>query len=357
MLKMALDNGATAVIDEVIDQSPDDVIEAPKLMDDTIRDTLRDLQSKGAVIEDSPSSKETPATSEEKAQRIRDEQGKFTPTGKQEVPLVPVTPAEVPADTAAVAPNTWKKEAAATWASLPPAAKTEIARREADFHKGIEGYKQAAGFGQAMERAMTPYAQTIQSLGLTADKAVGELMAADHTLRYAPQAQKNAFFAELAHRYGIDMPGATEAHQNINPQVMELQQRTMRAEQQLQQFQQSGERQQNDALNSEINAFANDPAHSHFPAVVGHVQALLQAGQATGLEDAYEQAVWANPTTRGLLLAEQQATARTEADQKAKAARQSSSVNTRTRTAMPTGQPIGSMEDSIRDTYRRLTNA
>jgi hypothetical protein len=71
---MAIENeGATAVVEE---QTVPAVEVAPqeKSMDDTIRETMQSLKERGADI---PA--ETPEAPEEKAQRIRDEQGKFSP--------------------------------------------------------------------------------------------------------------------------------------------------------------------------------------------------------------------------------------------------------------------------------------
>jgi hypothetical protein len=87
------------------------------------------------------------------------------------------------------------------------------------------------------------------------------------------------------------------------------------------------------------------------------MSALLQAGQAKDLADAYEQAVYANPTTRAAVLQQQAAAQREEAAKKAQAARAAASVNVPRRPAMPTAQPIGSMDDTIRETFRRLTGA
>ena len=70
---MALeDQAATGEIDEVIEVTPE-VVE-PKSMDDTIRDTLRNIQDKGGELDTSEATTDTP---EEKAQAIRDKQGKF----------------------------------------------------------------------------------------------------------------------------------------------------------------------------------------------------------------------------------------------------------------------------------------
>lgn len=50
------------------------------------------------------------------------------------------------------------------------------------------------------------------------------------------------------------------------------------------------------ALGEEITAFAADPAHPYFDEVTGDIAVLISAGHS--LADAYEKAVWANPTTR-----------------------------------------------------------
>lgn len=86
--------------------------------------------------------------------------------------------------------------------------------------------------------------------------------------------------------------------------------------------------------------------------------ALLQAGLAKDLNDAYAQAVYANPATRAAV-SQQQAKAQREASaQKAAAAKQAASVNVRSRPALAADVPAGqSMEETIRAQLRRLTSA
>lgn len=360
---MALENeGATPDVEQVIDQTTDtQTLEAPVSIDDTIRNTLAEIRGRGEGGE--VGNPDAPDTPEEKAQRIRDEQGKFAKGAPPVVGADPANPAAATATPAGtppdVAPNTWKKEAAAMWATLPPEVRAEATRREADFHKGIEGYKQAAGFGQAMERAITPYAATIQGLGITADKAVSEIMASDHVLRYGTPQQKQAKAIGLLQSYGIDIAGlqAPLQQENIDPNVKQLQDQVQQLTGWIQNQTQQGQQQEVASLNSEIATFSADPKHSHFESVKGHMAALLQAGQATSLADAYEQAIYANPATRQLVLAQQQAEQRAEAAKKAQAARGAASVNTRARSSMPVSQPIGTMEDTIRAKLRELQGA
>lgn len=346
-------NGATAEVEKI----ESEVIEQPKSMDDTIRETLQSLRDKGSTLDTSGAA---PEDHIEKAQRLRDTQGKFS--GKTPIEIVdkaaPVAPVAPPTpDPTSAAPNTWKKEAAEKWALIPPEARAEIARREADIHKGIEQYRSAAGFGQTMERAIQPYAATINGLGMTADRAVGELMANDHVLRYGTAEQKQAKAIGLLKSYGIDVAGLaapTAEPQYVDPTVAQLQKTVQEQQQWITNQTQQGQQAASQALDSEIATFAADPKHSHFEHVQGHMAALLQAGIAKDMPDAYEQAVMANPQTRALVLAEQQAAALKEKTKTAQAAKNAASVNTPRRTALPSAQPIGSMDETIRSTLRNI---
>jgi hypothetical protein len=340
-----LDSGATTEIENI--EIPE---EQPMSMDDTIRDTLRSIQEKNAEIPAEQS--EVPLDASQKAERIRDAKGKFA-----EKPLIadPNKPENAPAEIKA--PNTWKKEAQDAFIKADPLIRAEVERREADFHKGIEQYRNAASFAQNIERAITPYIQTIKSLGLTPEVAISELMAADHKLRYGSAAEKTAYLAQLAHNYGVDLTQSAQTQQKIDPRVYQLEQENIKYRNFLQNQQLMGERQQEQTLNSEIAQFAADPKHSHFESVKSHMAALLQAGQAKDLSDAYEQAIYANPTTRATVLQQIAIEQREENAKKAQAAKNAASANLRKRPSMPVSKPIGTMEDTIRDTFRRLTGA
>ena len=339
---MSLENeGATAEVEQ-LEAEP-----VVKSMDDTIRDTLRSLQDKNETQEVESSA---PQTLEEKAQRIRDTQGKFSTNEIK--PLDESAP--VVAETRA--PNTWKKEAAEKWATVDPIIRAEVERREADFFKGIEGYKTKAQFADSMQNAMAPHMQTINSLGVSPEKAISELMQTDAQLRYGSPQQKQALFFQLAQNYGVDL-GQVQNITSNDIGIANLQQENFNLKSDARNRELQGKQQEEATLYSEINSFSADPKHSHFENVKGHMAALLQAGQAKDLSDAYEQAIYANPTTRALVIAEQQTTAREEASKKAQAAKTAASVNVRARPAMPIQMPIGTMDETIRATLRKLQSA
>jgi hypothetical protein len=87
---------------------------------------------------------------------------------------------------------------------------------------------------------------------------------------------------------------------------------------------QSQQQQQQETLNSEIQSFAKDAVH--FEAVREDMAALLQAGRAKDLKDAYDMAVYANPQTRQALLEQQRQEALKQAQKEAIAARAKSAA-------------------------------
>lgn len=336
---MLENEGATADVEEV-------EAEAPKSIDDTIRETLQSLRERGMepagdIGEDVPDA--PPDTTPDTP---RDEQGKFAKAP------------EAPPETRA-APNTWRKEVAEKWGTLPPEVQAEVERREADFHRGIEQYRQAAQFQQDFGRAIQPFEATLRSTGLDPVGAVTQLMATDHLLRYGQPQEKMAKLQQMARYYNVDLGqvGSYEP-QAVDPQVAQLQQQVQQLSSYLQQQQLQGQQAEQYSLNSEIAAFASDPNHGHFEQVREHMAALLQAGLAKDLHEAYAQAVYANPTTRAAVSQQEARAAREEAAKKAQVARQAASVNVRSRPALPTDVPAGqSMEETIRATLRRVTGA
>jgi hypothetical protein len=71
---------------------------------------------------------------------------------------------------------------------------------------------------------------------------------------------------------------------------------------------------------SKVQSFRADPAHPYFNDVAPRIEGLLKAGAAKDLQDAYDQAIWADPTIRQQLMSAQAEEAkRTQAADVAKA--------------------------------------
>lgn len=364
-----LDDAATGLDAQdlaVIDNEGGGMTAPEESMDDTIRNTLREIQARDAA----PTEDDAAA-----AQRARDAAGRFAKTDPAVADPAATDPAVVdpavndpalidprvndPAVNEDRAPNGWKREVAAEWTKLPPAVRAEINRREGDFHKGIQQYRAAAGFATAMEKVITPYAATLRQLGIGADRAVAELMAADHVLRNGAPNEKVAYFAQLARNYGIDLGQTQEAYQRTpaeDPRVAQLERQLGEVTGYLRQSEQAKQNAADEALNSEIAAFRSDPVNKHFDLLRPQMSALLASGAAANLREAYDQAMGANPATRAELLKQQDAQRRAALDAEAKRSREAASVNTRRRAPAVVSEFVGkTMEETIRHNLRRMT--
>lgn len=278
------------------------------------------------------------------AERARDEAGRFAkvekaekaaPVEKAGQPSEPVEsikpaaitpPVDAPAPVEAKrAPSSWRPAAAAEFDKLPPHVQDEVLRRETDFHKGVEGYKQHAELGRTFERVIAPYAQLLQQNQMTPDVAVAHLLEAEAKLRTGTPEQKATYFAQLARDYGIDL-GVAQQMPIPDPYTSQLEQRLNLLQRQQNDWLEAQRREQTDKLNSEIQAFASDPSRSHFEAVRDDMAALIQTGRANDLATAYDMAVYANPKTRAALLEQQRLVAVKQTQSQAQAQRAKSAA-------------------------------
>lgn len=206
-------------------------------------------------------------------------------------------------------PKSWRKELAPKYEALDPDIQAEVHRREEDIFKGIEQYKSKAEAAQSFEAVMQPYMPTIQQLGITPQAAVGALMSADHKLRFGTDAQKVAVISELIQNYRVPFDPA-----NPPAQADPTQQEIARLNDELRSLKQAQEQASLTPYVNAVNAFRT--AHEHYDQLEPQMLALIQAGAAKDLDQAYEQALFAHPELRQQALAKQR-----EADQAAEAER------------------------------------
>jgi hypothetical protein len=262
----------------------------------------------------------------------------------------------------------WKKAALAEWEKLPPAVRAEVERRENDFHKGIEQYKDRATVAQEWERTCQPFMATISSFGVTPQVAAQELFKADHLLRYSPTPQKVQMLMKIAGDYGVDLQTLANGIQQIageqvwqqqnpmDPRTQQLQTRVNQLEQQLNTTQQQRVAQETSSIDGEIAAFAADPDHEHFGILQKDMAVLLQNGMAKDLDGAYEMAMRQNPQTYQIWLAQQQQEWDAQRKAKVAKAKQAGANNVRPngRTSQPAAAPKRTMEEDIEATAREL---
>jgi hypothetical protein len=138
-----------------------------------------------------------------------------------------------------------------------------------------------------MQQAIEPYMQNIRGLGIEAPQAVKALMEADNILRHGSAQQKQAYFAQLATQYGINL-GETQ-FQAVDPNFYAIQNELAQVRGEVLNWKQAQEQAQNQALLSEINQFQQKA--QYFEEARPTMIQLLNSGVAKDLDDAYQKAI------------------------------------------------------------------
>lgn len=236
---------------------------------------------------------ETPETTEEVVETA---QPPVEPPATVEAPATEAPPGtdRPPASLSAMAKSKWNE-----W---PDEVRKEISKREDDFHKGIAQYKEGHQVATALHQVVQPYMPMIQQMGVSPIANIQSLL----QIQYEMQQDPRGTLQKLAQSWGIE---AGEPQQQLDPNASALQQRLQQLEQLMHSQQQSAQQQVMSSAQQDIAAFGSDPANIYFEDVKPDMAALLRSGYAKDLKDAYDKAVYANPTTRAALIASQRSQA------------------------------------------------
>lgn len=318
-----------------------------KSMDDTIRDTLRDLTAAPTSRERGPDGR---FLRNEDSTEAPGDTGAGATAPETSAPASPPEPKPWDA-----APNAWKKDVATAYAALPEPVRQEIHRREEDFHRGIAQYKDAAAFGHSMFEDISPHFETMRQMGAAPREVVREVMGAWRELATGTPDQKRATLLRLADAYGIsraEFDGARDRDFPANPELAPVLQRLAQLEGTITESQRAREAAEQAERVAQATKFLNDPAHEHIDTVLDDVLILVRAGKSPA--DAYQQAIWAHPETRAKLIAKQEDERKQREAAEAAAARKAATVNVQRRGTPPVATKPGTIEDTIRQTYRQL---
>ncbi len=265
--------------------------------------------------------------------------GQSAPSGAQPTQDAPVA-----------APQHWKGNGKVEWGRLPRPVQQAL---NEDYARIAKADQELQNWSQVIppERATAFAAQ----YGST-QAAVKQLLAlSDYATRDKP-----GFIRWFAEQNRIDLAslvqGASQGQQqpagDPNPYEREL--HTLRNQvQQLVLQQTQGAQTQ---VMSEIQAFAADPAHPYFNDVREHMGALMKAGKAGNLQEAYDMATWAVPSVRQTLLEAKTRDAMQANAQKVQQAKQAAAGSL---TGSPKGANIAQDEPDtdLEGTVRKIVNA
>ena len=201
------------------------------------------------------------------------------------------------------------------------------------FHKGIEMYKEAAGFARTIDKAITPYKEYLGQLGVAPDVAFSNLLKTEKTLRMGSAQEKVEMFQKLAHDYGINLE--VLAGIPYDAQAAQLRQQLAWTQDQLQASNDFRQSQEDQVIQSHIDDFGTN--HELFNEARLVMADLLEKGLATDLQDAYEKALRLDAGLFSKWQAQQQAQAQNQQINKAQQA-----VNKARQAAVQvTGSPAG----------------
>ncbi|KKB61545.1 hypothetical protein WM40_22660 [Robbsia andropogonis] len=257
---------------------------------------------------------------------------------------------------AAKAPESWSAAEKTVWEKIPPEAQAAIARREADIHRGFEKMGQDAAAGRKFNEAINPYLPIIRAEGGDPVRAVSDLLNTAYVLRTATPERKVALFNQIAQQYNVDLSQVAQYQpRQVDPEVLHLRQQLEQVQGHLAGQHQEQVQHTQAEINRQIQAFSSDPKNEFFDQVREHMGVLIANNLASNLEQAYEQACYANPEVRSML--EQRSAAAAEAKRqedarvKANAKRRAgSSINGSPGANVPS--PAGNQNLSLRDELR-----
>ena len=236
-------------------------------------------------------------------------EGQATELDEKGQPKQPAAAAKEPAAQPAAeptekVPDTWRPEAKAEWAKVPPAVRAEIVKREADVAKFVGDTKTDVLISSEVKKVFAPYAQTFQRYGVEPLGHMAGLLKGHYTLLFGSAEDKMAVMRGLAKDAGLDLakladpnaPASSVSNPDFVNALRQRDEKLASLESTLTGVTEEFQKQRATELSRDVLAFAND--HPAFWEVADDMTALLNAGAAKSLAEAYEIAELRNPVTR-----------------------------------------------------------
>ena len=102
-------------------------------------------------------------------------------------------------------PKSLSPEAREAWKDTPASVKADIAKREADYAKGIEKYRDNAHRAEAMDHAIQPFQQYLAMQGQPPGQTLHSLLQTASALQMGSPVQKAQTVAQLINQFGVDI--------------------------------------------------------------------------------------------------------------------------------------------------------
>ena len=343
-------------------------------IDDTLKATLDEIKSRGE-----PEAEEVEEV-EAKPAKSRDETGKFAKAEKAEAKeateVAEPQPVEPGLDVNR-APSSWKPGAKAAWEKVDPTIRAEVHRREADFMKGQAQLIPDAELGRGLKQIAQPYQAMIDAEGGSIQGALQDYLKTASVLRMGTPDQKRNAILNIAKTFGVDLgqqqdpnaqqqnPYASQNQQPFDPRVDQLMNYLQTQEQQRASQEKQAADRSVDSWMAESDP-KGQPLRPYLENVLDVMQEKIPSLRSAHpewthqqvLQEAYDRSCREDPEVSEVIfqqrLAAEQEKRREVNLQKVESAKRAAGVPSARRETQPTTAPLGSMEDTIRETYRAL---
>lgn len=270
----------------------------------TLRDTISDAFDEVVTkepIETVAAPVTTEETAEQKADRIRDEKGRFA-QGATDKPVTPnkVAKTQVPPVAAPVVeskprpprPSSWKKDYWEQWDKLDPTLADYLHQREQEYARGVSTYRNEWEQAKPLVEAMAQFQPILKQYNIPPGKWISDLGNAHKELVLGSPEKKIDIFRRLAQDYQVPLQallGQDQGQPNQLQYINPLYERISQLEGQLNNWNSLNEKKEQDSINRELENFSKDK--EHFEVVRVTMAGLLQSGLAENLDDAYAAAI------------------------------------------------------------------
>lgn len=260
---------------------------------------------------------------------------------------------------AVTAPEDWSAEDKAAFEKLPQEGRDVLLRTHKNL---VADYTRKTTEIAPLRKALDPFRGEMQKHGLDEAQAMQHITSRAMTMfQYEQALQQNpkAVIQQLAKQYGVEFGSESDTSTDyVDPEVKRLQAKIDALEGKVVQTETQRQQAQQQEIQTQLDRFAAD--HPYFDDLKVTMGALMQAGRASTLDEAYEMAQWSHSDIRQKILDQQQAEAAKKAAEdrkrKVKTARNASvGVKTKGKQA-PTPEPETSLAEDLQSAFSSQTH-
>jgi hypothetical protein len=308
---------------------------------------------------DPPADKPDPFPKSDSAEYVREGRRFVRKDGKEEPVAEKPTEAQ-PAAKDAKQPwkPAWYREEYGPWDKLPESLRGALKAREDEVQRGMSDSGRKIKAWEPIEKTLEPYAEELQKHGIAPQQYVSNLLSWDVEFRKDPV---NALDM-LARSVGLDLAEIGKKLEPLPPQaapdpeINALRQTVQQLQGAITQMQTGAAQQTRAQIAKTIEDWSN--GKDHFATVENamltiirgdpEIKAAFQRNPQATLDQLYDQAIWAHPATRPLMLAQQQKAGVERARAKSLDTRDRGTVNGGARSSpkMSLEEEIGSLLDA-----------